>query len=111
MIIDELIIIVHITLLYSMLISILVKDIYLKKLVLLILLFLQMQFISKYGKCGIINIEKYFLKDKFREGIAFKTIRPVISYKMNILYTKYSYIHILYIIILAYQLLSKYKYI
>jgi hypothetical protein len=59
---------------------------------------------SKYGKCGIINIERAFLKEHFREGFFFKLIKPVISYKNNIFYYNLFYMLIIYCIILSIQI-------
>ena len=71
---------------------------------LILLNFILFHFTIKYGKCGIINIEKYFLKDNFKNGFIYNLIKPVISYKNNIFYDKFYNFIILYIIILFLQL-------
>jgi hypothetical protein len=84
--------------------SIFIDDCLIKAYALIFYMFILFHFIAKYGKCGIINIERYFLKEKFREGFAFKLIRPVISYKNNFIYESFIEIFPLYIFILMIQL-------
>ena len=69
-----------------------------------ILIFILFHFVSKYGKCGIINIERFFLKEYFKNGFFYKLIKPVIDYRQNIFFDKLYYLHILYILILLIQI-------
>ena len=62
-----------------------------------------LQFIVKYGKCGLVNIERFFLGNEFRKGFLFKLIRPVISYKHNPFYSQYFKLLLVYIFILYVQ--------
>ena len=103
---DNIILLFHITLFYIFALSPLIEDVYLKKLLLIIIIFICIQFITKYGKCGIINIERIFTKEKFKEGFFYRLIKPVICYKKNAIYQDYFYLIIIYIIILYYQLLN-----
>ncbi len=67
--------------------------------------FILMHYITKYGKCGIINIEKFFLGTEFKNGVAYRLIKPVISYKNNTFYDCGGmYILAMYILILIYQI-------
>ena len=104
MFINNIITLIHITILYGIIISPLVNDYYYKKLILIFLIFLCFQFLSKYGKCGLINMEKYFLKDNFKNGIVYRIIKPIICYKINPFYKYYFEIILLYIFILFMQL-------
>jgi hypothetical protein len=101
---NDIILFFHIILFYILALSPLVTDCYLKKLILIIIVFLLFQYLLKYGKCGIINIERFFLKEKFKEGFFFKLIKPVICYKRNIIYKNYFMLIIIYILILFSQL-------
>jgi len=101
---DNIIIIFHGILLYTIAISPFIKDLYLKKMILIFLIFLCIQFLTNYGKCGIINIERLFLKENFKNGFCYRLIKPVISHKHNIFYKEYFGIILIYILILWIQL-------
>jgi hypothetical protein len=70
----------------------------------ILIFFIFFHFVFKYGNCGIINIERFFLQENFKDGFFYKLIKPVISYKNNIFYYKFLNIIILYLIILAIQI-------
>jgi hypothetical protein len=101
---DNIIIMLHSILLYIIIISPFIDDLYLKKTILIFLLFLCMHFLTKYGKCGIINIERLFLKDNFKQGFFYRLIKPVISYKENYFYIHFFEIIVIYILVLWFQL-------
>jgi hypothetical protein len=103
MIIDNIITIIHIIFFYAIAFSPLYKNIEYKKLILIILIFLVIHFLMKYGKCGLINLENYIRGDDIHNGYLFKLIKPVICYKRNIFY-KYFFIILIYIFILYYQI-------
>ena len=75
-----------------------------KRLSFLFLIFVVFHYITKYGKCGLINIERLFLKDRFKEGIIYKFIKPIIGYKNNFFYENLFWLLIIYIFVLFYQL-------
>ena len=104
MISDNIILFCHIILFYTVALSPLIKDCYLKKIILILIIFLCIQYVTKYGKCGLINIEKFFLKEKFKQGFIYKLIKPIICYKQNIIYKNYFKLIIIYMIILYIQL-------
>ena len=89
-----------------MMISPFIEDCALKVNAFILFSFIIFHFISKYGKCGIINIERFFLKEDFKNGFFYKLIKPVISYKDNIFYYKLFHILVLYFIILLLQIYS-----
>ena len=101
---DNLIKNIHLLFGILMISSIFIDNCLLKAYALIFYIFILFHFIAKYGKCGIINIERYFLKEKFREGFAFKLIKPVISYKNNFVYESFMEIFPLYIFILIIQI-------
>lgn len=104
MISDDIILFCHITLFYILALSPLIKDNNLKKLILVLIMFFCFQYVTKYGKCGLINIEKFFLKDKFKQGCVYRLIKPIICYKQNIIYKNYFTLIIIYMVILYIQL-------
>lgn len=101
---DYIILICHIILFCWIVFSPFANNCLYKKAALIFILFLIVQFISKYGKCGLINIEKFFLKDKFKEGFIYRLIKPIISYKINPFGGKYFNLILVYVIILIIQL-------
>jgi len=70
----------------------------------IILLFLLFHFTTKYGKCGIINIERFFLKENYKKGFCYNLIKPVIDYRKNIFFDKLYHLIIIYILILSIQI-------
>ena len=104
MISDDIILLCHIIFFYCIATSPFNNDYALKKIILILLLFFCAQWMSNYGKCGLINIEKYFLKDKFKTGFVYRLIKPVICYKTNIFYKHYFEIVLIYIFVLYVQL-------
>jgi len=105
--IDQIILIIHIVFIFCLVSSIFIDDCIHKIYSLIFIVFIFFHYISKYGKCGLINIEMYFLKKEFRKGVLFKTIKPIISYKNNIFYDNFgTYILFVYIIILMLQTYS-----
>jgi hypothetical protein len=96
--------ILHITLLLFLGLSIFIKNKNVKMSSLIILIFISLHFITKYGKCGLINIEKFILKDNFRNGFLFRLMRPVIYYKNNYFYENLFWLMLIYIFILYYQI-------
>ena len=97
----------HLFLLICLMISPFVDDCGLKMNAFILITFIILHFITKYGKCGIINIEKFFLKDDFKNGFFYNLIKPVISYKNNIFYDNLFDLVILYAIILFIQIYNK----
>jgi hypothetical protein len=87
-----------------MALSPLISDYEIKKIILFMMIFLVLQCITKYGKCCLINIEKFFLKEKFKEGFIYRLIKPIICYKQNIIYKNYFKLIIIYILVLYIQL-------
>lgn len=103
---NNIILLLHIIFFYAIATSPFNNDYTFKKIILILLLFFCAQWMSEYGKCGLINIEKYFLKDKFKTGVVYRLVKPVICYKMNIFYKNYFEIILIYIFILYVQLIE-----
>ena len=106
MLTDNIIYILHILLFLFFLFSPFVDDCAWKVNSLVLLLFIFGHFVFKYGKCGIINVERFFLGEKFKEGFCYRLIKPVISYKNNIFYDEYFNILVAYIFVLLYQVIK-----
>lgn len=96
--------ILHFLFYFLVLISPFIDDCVVKINVYIMLLFILFHFISKYGKCGIINIERFFLKENFKNGFFYNLIKPVIDYRKNIFFDKLFHLLIIYIFILTFQI-------
>ena len=97
--------IVHLCFIIFLFFSIFVNICFYKLYSLIFIVFIFVHYVIKYGKCGLINIERFFLQENFRQGILFRTIKPIISYKNNIFYEcGGTYILLLYIMILVIQI-------
>lgn len=110
-IVDLIIFILQFSLFYGILVAPIIDDYQLKKIALILLGFIILHFLTKYGKCGFINIERLILKDKFRDGFLFNLIKPVISYKKNVFYHHFFPLMIVYFFVLYAQLFNKSKFI
>lgn len=87
-----------------MALSIISNDCDYKKLSFILLIFILFQYLTKYGKCGLISIERYFLKDNFKNGFVYRLIKPVVDYRNNPVYDHYMIILLAYIYILLIQI-------
>jgi len=106
---DDIILLFHTILFYIFALSPLITDCYIKKLILILMMFLSLQYVSKYGKCGLINIERFVIekvleKKNFKEGFVYRLIKPLICYKQNIIYKNSFSLIIVYMVILYIQL-------
>jgi hypothetical protein len=94
----------HLIFLIFLIISPFIDDCAIKVNAFILISFIIFHFITQYGKCGIINIERFFLKENFKDGFFYKLIKPIISYKNNIFYYKLFNIVVLYCFILFLQI-------
>lgn len=94
----------HLVLLIFLISSPFINECGLKINAFILINFIILHFITKYGKCGIINIERFLIGDDFKNGFFYRLIKPVISYKNNIFYDKLFNMMILYSIILFIQI-------
>jgi hypothetical protein len=106
---DDIILLFHIILFYIFALSPLITDCYIKKLILILMMFLSLQYVSKYGKCGLINVERFFIekvlkKKNFKEGFIYRLIKPLVCYKQNVIYQNSFSLIIIYMVILYIQL-------
>ena len=96
--------VLHIAIIISILLSVIIPNCCLKKLVLTLLIFLLIQYILGYEKCGLTQLEYYFLGEKYQSGFLYRLINPLIKVRQEYFYHGIMYIHILIIIILIYQI-------
>jgi hypothetical protein len=86
--------------------SIFIPNYKIKQLALTFLIFLLAQYITNYGRCGLTELEYVIKGEKYQEGFLYRLIKPVITVKEDYFNNQLYLIHILYIVILSYQLLN-----
>jgi hypothetical protein len=102
--INKIIQLLHLLLIIGIISSIFINDINVKNIFFTLLIFLFMQYITNYGKCGLTELEYIIKGEKYQEGFLYRLIKPIIVIPEKY-FNKYIYIlHIIWIIILAYQL-------
>jgi hypothetical protein len=93
-----------ILLVIGIVLSIFIDNINIKQIFLTLLIFLFLQYITNYGKCGLTELEYIIKGDKYQEGFLYRLIKPIITIP-ELYFTKYLvYFHILWVLILVYQL-------
>ena len=99
----------HLFLFITLLSSIFISNYTLKELSLIILLFLLLQYLSNYGKCTLTQLEYMIMGENYKEGFLYRLINPIIKRDENYFDYYYYIFHLLWIIILIYQLYYKLK--
>ena len=94
----------HAMLVIFLCISIFINDFQIKKIALTLLIFIFLQFITNYGRCGLTELEYLFKGEKYQEGFIYKLINPIITVPETYFNKYYYCIHITWIIILCVQL-------
>lgn len=104
MLIIKIINLLHLLLFLGLVTSVLINNYQIKKFSLTLLIFIFIQFITNYGKCGLTELDYVLRGEKYKEGFIYRLVKPVITIPENY-FNKYFYtIHILWIIILWKQL-------
>ena len=75
-----------------------------KELSLTLLIFMLFHYVTNYGKCGLTQIEYLIMGEQYQEGFMYRLIKPIISVPEDYFNKHFFWIHLLYIIILIYQL-------
>ena len=94
----------HLILVIVVFMSIFVNNRNIKVVVFIFLIYLMLQYITGYEKCGLTELEYYFKGNNYEEGFLYRLIKPVIRTPEKYFYKNLYIVHIIYIIILAYQL-------
>jgi hypothetical protein len=94
----------HLILIITILISVFIPDLKLKKLSITLLLFIFFQFITNFGKCGLTELEYAIRGEKCKEGFIYRLVKPIITVPEKYFDQHMYWIHVLWILILGYQL-------
>jgi len=106
MIIVKLINLIHVILIFFISISIFIPLHKFKKNILLILLFILFHHITNNGKCGLTQLEYYITGKPHSHGFIYRLLKPFLKIDEKYINNKLYLLHLLYIIILTYQLLN-----
>lgn len=96
--------VVHLFIIIAVIASIFVKSRILKQLSLTFLVFLLLQYILGFKKCGLTELEYYFLGKNYHQGFIYRLINPIINIPENYCSNGILIIHLLMICVLIYQL-------
>ena len=95
---------VHLIIILLILIAPFINITILKKLVFVFLIYLLIQYISGYEKCGLTILEYTFMKEKYQEGFMYRIIKPIIQIPEKYFDNYVLFIHLVYIYVLYLQL-------
>lgn len=70
----------------------------------ILLVFLLMQYLTGYQRCGLTEFEYFIKKENYKEGFLYRLIKPVITIPESYFDKYVVYLHIVWVIILGYQL-------
>ena len=94
----------HLLLILTIISSIIIPYKKLKELIFTLLIFIFVQYITNYGKCGLTEIEYLLKGEKYQEGFIYRLIKPIITISEKYIDMYLYMVHILWIFILGYQL-------
>ena len=94
----------HLILIITILISVFIPNLKLKKLSITLLLFIFFQFITNFGKCGLTELEYAIRGEKCKEGFIYRLVKPIITVPEKYFDQHLYWVHVLWILILGYQL-------
>jgi len=94
----------HLILIITIFISVFIPDNKLKKMSITLLLFIFIQFITNFGKCGLTELEYAIRGEKCKEGFIYRLVKPIITVPEKYFDQQLYWIHVLWILILGYQL-------
>ena len=94
----------HLLLILTIISSVIIPYKQLKELIFTLLIFIFIQYITNYGKCGLTEIEYLLKGEQYQEGFIYRLVKPIITISEKYI-DLYLYIfHIIWIFILGYQL-------
>jgi hypothetical protein len=99
----EIIQILHLILVFYLFSSIFVKNVNHKCNALAFLIFLLFHYLTRYGKCGLTELEYMIKGEAYQEGFLYRLIKPVITVREDYFENSLFYIHLIWIAILIYQ--------
>lgn len=97
--------IIHLLIVIFIVAAVFIPNCFVKEIGLTILLFLLLQYLLGFEKCGLTDLEYLLLgEDHYQEGFIYRIINPMIKVPEKYFYNGLFYLHILWILILGYQI-------
>lgn len=98
----------HLVIIVAIIISVFIQSCNFKKLVLTFLIFLFLQYMFGYEKCGLTELEYWIIGEgNHKQGFIYRIINPIIKIPEKYINNGLAYVHILWICILLWQINSK----
>ena len=98
---------IHLIIVLIVIISPFVNNLFIKRYVLIFLVYLIFQYLSGYERCGFTELEYLLMGEEYQQGFLYRIINPLIKIPENY-FDKWLFLfHILYIIILSKSLLNQ----
>jgi hypothetical protein len=94
----------HIFLVIFLISSVFVPSCTVKKIAFILLIFLMIQYIFKFGKCGLTQLEYAVLGENYKQGFLYRLVNPVVCVPEHYFNYGFYIVHVLWIVILGYQL-------
>ena len=94
----------HLVLIISLIGSVFIPNIEFKKICFTLLIYILIQYITNYGKCGLTELEYIITGTEYKEGFMYRLIKPVITIPEEYFNKHMYWLHYLWILILGYQL-------
>jgi hypothetical protein len=102
----KLIRLLHFLIILTVILSPFLNKIEIKKNVLIFLIYLKLQHITGYKKCGLTDLEDKITGNKKEIGFIYSILNPYFNLDQTEFYKKQEYIHYFLILILTYQTMS-----
>ena len=96
---------VHLAIVIIIAVSVLIPNCYIKELAITLLVFIFLQYILGYEKCGLTELEYLLLgEQQHKEGFIYRLVKPIIKVPEKYFNNGLLYLHLIWITILIYQI-------
>lgn len=99
--------IIHLIIIVGVIASVFINSCLLKELALTLLIFLLIQYLCGFKKCGLTQLEYYIMGEKYQQGFIYRLVNPIIDMPEKYIYNIKFVVHIALICILTFQLYHK----
>ncbi len=94
----------HLLLVLVIFLSIFIPIVQVKKIAFVLLIYIFLQYITNYGKCGLTELEYMLKGEKYKEGFIYRLVKPIITMPEKYFNQHLYVIHFVWVITLGYQL-------
>jgi hypothetical protein len=101
---SKLIMILHLLLVIIIAVSPYIDNFTIKNYSLIFLIYLLLQYLTGYQKCGLTQLEYMVKQEDYKEGFLYRLITPLITVREDYFTNYLLVVHLIYILILGYQL-------